>query len=86
MHIAIPKLKCHPKYFAAISNGGKLFEVRVNDRNYQAGDLYQLVHFNPETSNYNGQFIIIQIDYVLTDYYALKENHCVFGFHILTRN
>lgn len=41
------ELKTWPEYFARIEDGTKTFEIRRNDRGFQAGDVLQLREFNP---------------------------------------
>ena len=43
--MTIHELKTWPPYFAAAKRGEKLFEVRRNDRFFQAGDQVDLVEF-----------------------------------------
>lgn len=43
----IHELKCHPVSFVRLKDGTKTFEVRVNDRMYQAGDLLHLREWAP---------------------------------------
>lgn len=43
----IHDLKCHPVSFARLKDGTKTFEVRDNDRMYQAGDLLYLREWAP---------------------------------------
>jgi len=38
----VHELKCWSAYFIAISEGRKRFEIRVNDRDFQEGDLLLL--------------------------------------------
>lgn len=41
-------LKTWPAYWLAVERGDKTFEVRKNDRAYQAGDTLYLEYFDPE--------------------------------------
>lgn len=41
------ELKTFPPYFAAVAEGRKTFEVRWNDRAYQAGDMVVLREWDP---------------------------------------
>lgn len=45
-------LKTHPQPFDDIANEIKTFEFRIDDRNYQVGDILLLRKFDPETGNY----------------------------------
>jgi len=43
-------LKIWPKHFQDVWNGIKTFELRLNDRDYQAGDVLRLYEFDPHMS------------------------------------
>ena len=43
----IHNLKTHPAYFKRLADGSKTFEIRKNDRGYQAGDVLLLEEFDP---------------------------------------
>ncbi len=45
----IHELKTHPEPFEAIQRGLKRFEVRVNDRDFQVGDILCLMEWNPDS-------------------------------------
>lgn len=47
-------LKIWPEHFAAVVSGDKTFEVRVNDRDYQVGDVLHLQEYDPEDERYSG--------------------------------
>lgn len=72
-------LKCGPAYFEAIYNGRKTFEVRRNDRGFQAGDVLDLHEFNPDgdhercgdptcrTKQFTGRTLRFLVGYVLSN-------------------
>lgn len=41
------RLKCWPESFSAIAAGRKRFEIRRDDRNFQPGDVLELLEFDP---------------------------------------
>lgn len=45
--MATHDLKCWPEFFDAIADGRKTFEVRKNDRGFQAGDRLVLRKYTP---------------------------------------
>lgn len=42
------ELKIWPQFFEAVKSGVKTFELRVNDREFQTGDMVRLVEWDPE--------------------------------------
>jgi hypothetical protein len=56
-------LKCWPEFFQAIADGRKSFEIRVNDRNYQVGDILVLCEWNPELAIYTGRKLVRRNSY-----------------------
>ncbi|WP_374029795.1 DUF3850 domain-containing protein [Bdellovibrio bacteriovorus] len=49
----VHKLKVWPEFYEPISLGLKTFEIRVNDRNFQMGDILVLRWFNPKTNSFS---------------------------------
>jgi hypothetical protein len=47
----IHELKCWPDYFARLADGSKTFEIRKNDRGYQAGDQLEIREYDPDRSH-----------------------------------
>lgn len=61
-------LKIWPIYFERVRNGTKTFEVRNNDRDFQAGDTVTLKEFDnslPEHQALTGRCLDFSIGYVL---------------------
>jgi len=48
----VHELKCWPAFWDAVASGAKTFEVRKNDRGFQAGDSLVLLKWDPETANW----------------------------------
>lgn len=61
----IHELKTWPIYFAAVAEGNKTFEFRVNDRSFQVGDTLHLREFDPETEEYTGNELLKEVTYIL---------------------
>jgi ASC-1-like (ASCH) protein len=60
-------VKCWPHFYERVKDGSKTFDVRVNDRDYQAGDHINLQEFDPKKEvkphtilNYKGMDIAHQ--------------------------
>lgn len=60
----IHALKIKSEYFEAVISGEKLFEVRVNDRNYKVGDLLGLNEINKD-DECTDRSCMVYIDYIL---------------------
>lgn len=69
-------LKIWPQYYSRVSERTKTFEVRKNDRAFQAGDTVTLQEFTPEKGGfYTGNELTFRIGYV----HSLNENDVVFS-------
>nr|DAM00133.1 MAG TPA: activating signal cointegrator [Caudoviricetes sp.] len=76
----IHELKIHPKYYNAVNEEIKTFEIRENDRNYKVGDVLILREFTPE-KQYTGNYVYVIVRYI-TDY-AQKENFIVMSIELV---
>lgn len=68
-------LKIWPHYFEAVRNGTKTFEYRVNDRDYQVGDILHLQEWDDITRKYTGRELRMEVTYVL----ELRDEMCILG-------
>lgn len=59
------ELKTWKKYFAAIFQHQKDFEVRKDDRNYQVGDELLLKEWDEDKNEYTGREILVYVSYIL---------------------
>lgn len=59
------ELKIYPKYFEAILDGKKTFEIRKDDRDFQVGDSIVLKEW--DNIKYSGREIQAIIKYMLDD-------------------
>lgn len=72
------ELKTWPEYFQAIFENKKTFELRVNDRNYQVGEILLLREFDPETKQYSGREIKRYVTYIAANLEHFGLDHdCV---------
>ena len=77
------RIKCVQPYFLEVWNGQKKFEVRINDRNYNVGDIVMMDCFDKESDQITGATMNIRITYLIENFEGLKEGWCVFGFDII---
>ena len=58
-------LKTWPQFYRAVARGDKRFEVRKDDRAYQAGDVLVLQEYDPERREFNGPSVRVRVTFVL---------------------
>jgi hypothetical protein len=76
-------LKCWPSHFELIEQGRKAFEVRANDRDFQAGDYVRLHLWDPLTRLYLGRYIGLRIRTLQQGTFGLPPTVCVFDWQNL---
>lgn len=80
-------LKTWHEPFEAVWNGLKTFEVRKNDRDYQAGDSLLLCEYDPDTDTYSGREISCWVSFVLYGgAFGLPDDICVMSLNGIIRN
>ncbi len=74
------EMKLLERYYDAVANGDKTFELRKDDRNVQVGDVISLKEWNGK--EYTGRHVNVEVTYVLRDcqQYGLMEGYCIIGF------
>lgn len=59
------ELKIWPQYYERVKNGSKTFEIRINDRGFQAGDTVELRNWLPNIEKFSHDPILrFKIGYV----------------------
>lgn len=61
---SLHELKIWPEFFQAVLTGKKTHEIRVNDRNFKAGDVLWLRYFDPNKDAYSGDSLFCDLTYV----------------------
>lgn len=71
------------KYFNAVAEGRKTFEIRRDSILYNVGE--HLVLREIENGAYTGDFVEAEITYVLRDVpeYGLKPGYCILGIKVI---
>lgn len=72
-------LKVLPKYFQALVDGTKTFEVRRNDRAYQVGDILHLGEWAPEEGRFTGRSVAVKVTYILDDPQFVPQVYVILG-------
>ena len=68
------ELKIYPEYYKQILLGLKKVEIRLNDRNYQEGDLLILNEFDPKTEKYTSFQVKRKVDLIIRDVAGLDPD------------
>lgn len=77
-------VKILPEYYEAVSSGKKLFEVRKNDRGYNAGDFILLREYESQ-EGFSGRALLCRITYMLSDESYCKEGYSILGIKVIRR-
>ena len=80
--------KTWPKYFQAILDGKKNYELRLADWECNEGDTLLLKEWDPETKNYTGREVSKKIKYVarfkINDLFWPKEDIERYGLQVIS--
>ncbi|RNC62781.1 MAG: hypothetical protein AWM53_02000 [Candidatus Dichloromethanomonas elyunquensis] len=79
MAYAVHELKTWLEYYQAVVDGRKPFEIRLNDRNYQIGDVLFLREFEPNKGIYTGRNITREVTYTLKRKPFVPDGYIVMG-------
>lgn len=75
-------LKILPAYFADIYHGVKTFEIRKDDRGYNAGDTLVLSEWDQFKQAYTGRYLWCHVPYIIRDPEWCKEGYCVMSIRV----
>ena len=60
------ELKCWPEFYQDVESGVKPFEMRKNDREYNAGDILHIREWHNESEEYSGRSCKKRVTYILS--------------------
>lgn len=81
MENKLHELKIYTKYFNAVLDGSKTFEIRKNDRWFQVGDNILLREW--DNIKYSGRTIYAEITYILYDrFIGLSDGYVALGIKV----
>lgn len=76
------ELKILPKYFRAVRDETKNFELRKDDRNFKIGDMLLLQEFDGK--HYTGRETTVKVTYKLNGgKFGLEEGYCILGIKLM---
>lgn len=77
----VHELKTYPHYFQETMDGHKPFEIRLNDRNFQVGDIVILKEW--DNIRYSGRELRGVIQYILDDkFIGLAKGYVAFSLEL----
>jgi Domain of unknown function (DUF3850) len=85
----IHELKTLPEFYTDVFEGRKKFEMRINDRDYNCGDVLHLREYVPETSltaaYYTGNECLVKVTYILSSelFNALPSHYIVMSIDLI---
>ena len=71
------ELKIYPEYYKQILLGLKKVEIRLNDRNYQEGDLLIFNEFDPKTEKYTSFQVKRNQEIIIRDVAGLDPDYVI---------
>lgn len=82
------EIKIQKEYAQAVYLGEKTFEVRINDRGYQKGDLikFQVMDGTMERPTHPLNDMTFEITYVLGSFVGLAPNYVAFAISDVTED
>ena len=82
----VHSLKVWPKYFDAIKEGLKKFDVRLDDRSFRKGDALFLEEYLPKEGFFTGRALLRKVTYVLRGgKFGIEEGYVVLGIEEVKR-
>lgn len=82
------EVKCIQPFFDEVWYNNKPFEIRINDRNYEVGDIVWQREYEPDVNEYPGRSVIQEITKMLipeNTFDGLTKDRCLFYTKELTR-
>lgn len=76
-------MKSWPEEFEAVRSGRKMFEVRLNDREFREGDFLVLGKWDPNTKKYLGDALLVRVEYFMEGKFGLPADLCVMSISIV---
>lgn len=78
-------LKCWPESFEAIVSGTKTFELRKQDRPFDARDFLMLREYNPDADQYTNRWAMVEVTYIAISLPGLAKGYCAMAIHLLNQ-
>ncbi len=80
------EVKIYPEYFFDVAEGRKGFELRKNDRNYEAGDFLLLRSYDKDRDIVSGEWVLTKITGVLSDVPGLDPEYAILNIKLIDKD
>ena len=80
----VHRIKLGASFFGEVERGEKTFELWKNDRNYQKGDILEMLEF--KDGKHTGRVVRVLVTYILTEYTGLEEGFCIMGTSLVNED
>lgn len=70
-------LKSWPQHFAAVVNGDKKAEMRLNDREFMVGDILGLEEWDQNKKDHTGRQFFVRVTHIGEKYAGVVDNNYV---------
>lgn len=77
----VHELKTIQPFFDDVARGIKTFEIRLNDRGFQAGDILLLREWDEDADKFGQRIVVRTVAYVLQDERFLQPGYCCMGLY-----
>lgn len=80
--MTVHNLKLNDRYFDAVANGIKTFEIRKNDRGFRVGDTLVLIRVDDDGIAIRSDTLKMKVVYIIThDEFpdGINEGYCILG-------
>jgi hypothetical protein len=76
------ELKVRTEYYDDVACGRKPFELRLNDRGFEVGDMLMLREWFPKACTYSGKSCLALVTYMLTNFEGMTPGYVIMGIKI----
>ncbi|MDE7200594.1 MAG: DUF3850 domain-containing protein [Lachnospiraceae bacterium] len=77
----VHQIRIGSSFFDDVCSGKKSFELRKNDREYEQGDILEMMEFT--NGKYTGRAVKVLVTYILEDFTGLKEDYCIMAIKVI---
>ena len=81
--MSIHRLKTWPEHYRAVRDTRKTYELRRDDRDFDDGDILELAEWVPETREFTGRSLLVEITHMLRDFDGLAPGYVLLSVELI---